>query len=138
MTDFLDAMEALAEAFSGISGLKRFSFPPGDLGAPPAIVVSVADGEFADYSPTMDDDVTDVNLVVNVFVQWGENRAAWQKLTPFIAPSGASSLVAAVNADPTLGGVVDSALIGGARNVGPYTWGATRYLGAEFPVEVFL
>jgi hypothetical protein len=138
MSDFLDAMEALAGAFSGITGLQRHAFPPGELGTVPAVVVSVGDGEFGNYSPTMDDDVTDLDLVVTVFVQWGETRAAWQKLTPFIAPAGTSSLIAAVNADTTLAAVVDSVLIGRPRNLGPYTWGATRYLGAEFPVEVFL
>lgn len=138
MTDFLDVMEALAARFSGITGLKCHPFPPGDLGTPPAVVISVADGDFIDYDPTMDDDPTDLDLVVNVFVQWGETRAAWEKLMPFIATTGASSLIAVVNADPTLGGVADSTQIGRARNLGPYTWGATRYLGAEFPVEVFL
>jgi hypothetical protein len=140
MTDFLDVMEALAARFVDVDGLaKRHAFPPGDLGTVPAIVVSLGEGEggIADYDVAMGD-VTDLDLIVNVFVQWGDNRAAWSRLTPFLAPTGASSLVAAVNADPTLGGLVDSTRLGQPRNPGPYTYGATRYLGAEFPVEVLL
>lgn len=141
MTDFLDVMEALALRFAGVDGLKqRHAFPPGDLGSVPAIVVSVGEDEggIADYAPTIGGDATDLDLVLNVFVQWGDNRAAWARLMPFLAPTGGASLLAAVDADPTLGGLVDSTQLGKPRNLGPYTYGATKYLGAEFPVEVLL
>lgn len=130
------AMEALAAAFGSIPGLSTYAKPPGSIEAP-ALVVSKPSGEFADYSVFMGDG-GDLDLVINVFVQWGDDDAAWDELRTFVAQSGAYSLFAAVNADPTLGGVVDSALVGQPTNFGPYTYGDLRYLGAEMPVEVFL
>lgn len=132
-----DAMQALAAAFSSIDGLSTYALPPGTIEVP-AVVVSMPSGELGDFSPVMDEGVMDLSLVVNVFVQWGDDEAAWSQLRPYVSPSGAYSLFAAVNADPTLGGVVDSALMGQPTNLGPYTWGQLQYLGAEFPVEVFL
>lgn len=132
-----DAMQALAAAFSGITGLSTYALPPGAIEVP-AVVVSMPAGELGDFSPVMDAGAMDLNLVVNVFVQWGDDEEAWSQLLPYLSPSGTHSLFAAVNADPTLGGVVDSALIGQPTNLGPYTWGQLQYLGAEFPVEVLL
>ena len=132
-----DAMQALAAAFSTITGLSTYAFPPGTIEVP-AVVVSMPAGELGDLSPVMDAGVMDLDLIVNVFVQWGEDESAWSQLLPYCSPTGTHSLFAAVNADPTLGGVVDSALMGRPTNLGPYTWGKLQYLGAEFPVEVFL
>lgn len=137
MTDFAGAMQALADRFTGIAGLSRYPYPPDTIEVP-AVVVSLPGGEFADYSPVMGQTTSDLNLVVNVFVQWGDTKAAWQRLLPFTSPSGTSSIFAAVMADPTLGGVVDSALPGQPTNFGSYTWGAVTYLGAEMPVEVLM
>jgi len=132
-----DAMQALADAFSTIPGLSAYAFPPGTIEVP-AVVVSLPSGDLGDLSPVMGQDAMDLDLVVNIFVQWGDDPSAWSQLLPYVSPSGASSLFAAVNADPTLGAVVDSALMGRPTNLGPYTWGQLQYLGAEFPVEVFL
>jgi hypothetical protein len=86
------------------------------------------------------DGAADLRLTVTVFVPFGEDRAAWEALMPYLADEGAKSVRAIVAADPTLGGVVDSALVLTARNAGPYNFGPPerRFLGAEFPVEVFL
>lgn len=131
------AMQALAAAFSAIPKLSSYAFPPGTIEVP-AVVVSLPSGELGGFSPVMDEGVMDLNLVINVFVQWGDDESAWSQLLPYVAAAGTYSLFAAVNADPTLGGVVDSALLGQPTNLGPYTWGKLQYLGAEFPVEVFL
>lgn len=132
-----DAMQALADAFSSIDGLNTYAFPPGTIEVP-AVVVSMPAGELGDLSPVMDEGAMDLSLVVNVFVQWGDDESAWSQLLPYVAPTGAYSLFAAVRADPTLGGVVDSTLIGQPTNAGPYTYGAIKYLGAEMPVELLL
>jgi hypothetical protein len=137
MTTIEQAMEALADAFAGIDGLSRYPRPPSSVEVP-AVVVSLPAGELGDYSPVMGQDCMDLTLVVNVFVQWGDDEAAWTELQPFVDRAGASSLFAAVNADPTLGGVVDSALPFNPTNFGPYTYGAVQYLGAEMTVEVLM
>jgi hypothetical protein len=137
MTTVVQAMQALADAFDGIDGLTCYPRPPGAVEVP-AVVVSLPAGELGDYSPVMGQDCMDLTLIVNVFVQWGDDDAAWDQLLPFVDRSGASSLFGAVNADPTLGGAVDSALPANPTNFGPYTYGEIRYLGAEMTVEVML
>ena len=131
------AMQALAAAFDGIDGLSTYARPPGSVEVP-AVVVSLPAGELGDYSPVMGQDCMDLTLVVNVFVQWGDDDAAWDQLQPFVDRTGSFSLFAAVIADPTLGGVVDSALPMNPTNFGPYTYGAVQYLGAEMTVEVLM
>lgn len=138
MSSVLDAMEALAARFAGIPGLTCHAWPVGELGAPPALVVSPADGDFLSYTVAMGDGVADAQLTIAVFVQYGEDRSAIAELMPYLADTGSQSVYAIVAADPTLGGVVDSALVQAARGFGPYTYGAARYLGVEFPVEVYL
>ena len=131
-----EAMDALAAAFASIPGLSAYAEPPGVIEVP-ALVVSLPDGEFANYSVVLGD-AGDLDLVINVFVQWSDTEGTWDRLLPYVSQSGPYSLFAAVYADPTLGGVVDSTLIGQPTNAGPYTWGAIKYLGAEMPVELLL
>lgn len=137
MTDPITAaMQALADAFTVIPKLSTYPRPPGSIEVP-AVVVSMPAGNLGSF-PVMDAGVMDLDLVVNVFVQWGDDEAAWAQLLPFVAASGPYSLFAAVAADPTLGGVVDSALADQPTNLGPYTYGEVRYLGAEMSVELLL
>lgn len=139
MSDIFDAMEALAGMFT-IDGLTVAVGPVENIGTPPALVVEAGDGEFLDYRPAMDPGTADATLTITVFVQYGESRAARAALKPYLADTGTHSVFATVNADPTLGGVVDSAQVLAARNLGRYTLGADqrKYLGVEFPVEVLL
>lgn len=144
MSDVFDAMEALAGRFTGINGLTCAVGPVENIGTPPALIVEADNGDFLDYQPAMSDGqgnpVADCRLLITVFVQYGESKAARDALRPYLADSGSQSVRAIVAADPTLGGVVDSAIVVSARNLGRYSLGEQerRYLGVEFPVEVML
>lgn len=140
MSDIFEAMDALAARFASIDGLTAAVGPIENIGTPPALIVEAGDGDFLDYRPTMDPGTADATLTITVFVQYGESKAARDAIKPFLADTGAQSVYAIVAADPTLGGVVDSAQVLSARNLGRYTLGEQqrKYLGVEFPVAVLL
>jgi hypothetical protein len=140
MSDLFEAMEALAGRFSAVAGLTVAVGPIENIGTAPALIVEAGDGDFLDYQVAMGSGVADARLTITIFVQYGESKAARAELQPYLADSGTRSVYAIVAADPTLGGVVDSAAVLSARNLGRYTFGEQqrRYLGVEFPVEVFL
>ena len=64
-------------------------------------------------------------------------RQAQSTLDAFCNGTGTTSIKAAVNADPTLGGVVSSARVTSMRNYGSLSVGDTDYLSAEFAVTIY-
>jgi hypothetical protein len=132
--------QALATALSGITvdGKTLTAIPrlAGQLD-PPAAVIAPADGDFLTYRTSSS--THDLVLAVTVFLQWGEDQSATESLDAMIATSGASSVFAAVDANQTLGGVVDAAEVISARDYGIREFpNEVRYLSCEFLVEVLL
>lgn len=127
---------ALASVLSGISGLNAHAFKVGSI-TPPAAIVMPAPGDFFLYA-TASDPVHDLDLVIGLFVQWGDDESASAELDAFLSPTSTTSIWAAVDADRTLGGVVASAQVGTARSYGSYEYGGEPYYGCEFPVSVLL
>jgi hypothetical protein len=58
------------------------------------------------------------------------------KIDDLVSPDGASSVRAAIDADPTLGGVAHSTRVVAARDFGVYEVAGVSYIGGEFEVEV--
>lgn len=59
-----------------------------------------------------------------------------QKLDTYLATSGAASFEAAIDADRTLGGTVDAALVGTPFGDQPYEANGVEYVSTRIPVEV--
>lgn len=108
---------------------------PGQIIAP-AAVIAPGDGTLLTYRTS--NFSHDLNLTVTLFVQRGQNRSTDEQLSGFISVTGDQSVYAAVDADSTLGGVVDDARVTLARNWGVFTWGEVSYLGVVFDVAVLL
>jgi hypothetical protein len=134
---------ALKTRLESISGLKVYAFAPASISVPCA-AISYGNGEFLTYATSMDDDSDDMDLTITVFVQGGQRdeQTTAEALDAFLAKSSASSIYAAVEADPTLGGVVDSCSVMGASDYGSRVFGegenAARYPSVQFAVEVLL
>lgn len=77
-----------------------------------------------------------LQVTLLVSLAQGHERAQ-QQLDPFIAKSGASSVKAAIEADPTLGGAATDCKVSGYRQYDGYEHGGELFLGARFPVEVY-
>jgi hypothetical protein len=128
--------QAIATALGTIAGLEAHAFRPGSI-TPPAAIVYPAPGQFLDYQVTMDAE-SDLRLVILVIVEWGEEQSAAEQLDAFIADSGASSINGTIDANQTLGGIVDGCDVIAAQDYGTYTIGGVEYLGVEFPLQVLL
>lgn len=125
--------EALATAVEAVPGLLAVHPMVPDSISAPCAVVQPAPGDFLRFRPTFDDCV-DYLLLVTVYVPGADALSGQTALDSFLAPSGSSSVAAAVNG--TLGGVVSSASCRFARNYRAEQWDEQRYIAVDFPVEV--
>jgi hypothetical protein len=116
-----------------IDGIQSYAVLPGDINAP-AAVVSRRSTQFDSTFGGASDDLT---FAVTVFVHWvGVERDAQEKLDTYLAPTGATSVKAAIEGDPTLGNKVDYARVSSVEQENIREWGGIRYLAADLIVEV--
>ena len=101
---------------------------------PPAAVVMPVTGTFASYSQTMDG-AAEYTMRAIVLVSEGDGTSGMDQLDPYIATTGSQSIWAAVQADPTLGRVVNYAAVIEATGYGLMTWMGIDYLAAHFIVQ---
>lgn len=136
MTATLSQIRTALAAQLAVDGFQVHAFPPG-VPIAPCGVITPAPGQFLTYLTSTDSH--DLELLYAVMTQWGEDQSATDFLDACLADSGASSVYALVQADPTLGGVVDSTAVLNAQNYGRHEWGdGTPYLGVEFVIGVLL
>jgi hypothetical protein len=125
---------ALAAQLANVPGLLQVLDKVPDSLSAPCAVVQPAPGDFLRFRPVMDGTVADYLMLVTVYVPGTDAANGQLLLDPYLAPSGASSISAAVNG--TLGGLVASAVNNFARNYRAETWDEQRYIAVDFPVEV--
>lgn len=134
MTALTNIRRALKTALSAIDGLEVHAFHVGSI-TPPAVVIMPAPGDFFDYS-TAFGPTHDLDIIIGLFVEAGDEESASDQVDGFADPTSATSVWAAVQADPTLGGAVDSAAVLTARDYGQYDYAGTAYYGCQFIVSV--
>ncbi len=123
----------LAARLRTIAGLRAFDYMP-EVIAPPTAIVQLPEG--INYDLTFGRGADTYDLRVLLLVAKGTDRAASANLAGYLNAAGPTSVKAAVEADDTLGGLVDVANVKRARGVGSYTVAGVEYLGATFDVEV--
>ena len=116
---------------TAITDLHCYPSPPGTIVVPAAVIRR----RDITYDVTMDG-VDDSTYGVNVFVAFGNSEVAVIGLDAYLAPSGASSVVQAIHADPTLGGLVDFARVASAEGERVTNYAGIDYLSAELVVEI--
>lgn len=116
-----------------ITGLQVFDYRPGTISPPTAIVAR----QNTQYNRTFDG-ADDKLMAITVYVQFGNDRSAEDNLDAFLDDSGSSSIVAAVHADQTLGGIVQYTNVASVSDNGLVPYGASeaQYLAATFTVEI--
>ena len=123
--------DGLVVRLATIDGLRNHATPPGQIN-PPATVVGRAETR---YDVTFDGD-DDHSMVIRVFVQFANNATAQEQLDGYLDAVGANSIVLAVHADPTLGGIVDYVRCAAAVDDGLVDYAGVAYLGGRITVEV--
>jgi hypothetical protein len=114
-----------------IDGLRTYDHMPGQVN-PPAAVVRRRSTTYGTSLGGPDFGTDDHTLAVTLFV----GQEQWEVLDGLLAPAGSSSVRAAVEADPTLGGVVDGAQVERAEEENLVEYAGAQYLSATVVVGV--
>jgi len=123
--------EGLAVRLETISGLNVYRKAPGNVIVPAAVVRR----RLIQYDVTLDG-ADDTTWGITLFASYANLEVAHETLDAYLDPAGASSVVAAVHAEPTLGGVVDFARVASAEGERLINYAGIDYLSVEFVVEV--
>lgn len=123
-------MDALGIRLKTISGLRVYDFMADNIAAPAAVVGMPNVSYDATKGRGVDRAVYPVHLLVGKV----SDRASRDKLSPFVAGTGAKSVKAAI--DGTLGDTVQAARVVDA-SVSVMAVGAVDYLAVTFNTEVW-
>lgn len=132
MADIDDVIKGLNEALKAIDGLRVYDEWPEEI-SPPAAAVQVEGGV---YDTTMDNDSQDVQFVVHVWTSKTSNRSGLAKLWTYLRRTGDSSVKQALDADPSLNGVVEFVHVREFRTPGFTVFGEMAYYSGQVVVTV--
>jgi hypothetical protein len=125
--------EGLAANLAGIAGVQVSAYM---LANPTPPTIHVYPGQI-EYDGAMIRGVDRWTMIVQAFVGLVSDIGAQVKLDTFIAPSGAGSVKAGLEADRTLGGLVQSLRVTECSGERVYVReGAGPVLGAEWQVQI--
>lgn len=126
-------MQGIEGRLSTIDGLRVAAISPDQINPPQAVVgVPVIDS----YHQTMGRGRIHLAPTVTVLVSAGLDRVGQQRLAGYANPTGGQSIVAAVEADKTLGGVVEDCIVVSFRPLGLEEVGLVGYYGGVFDLRV--
>src|SRR5215813_13007905 len=126
--------QALADTLTARIGLRATANRFAQIN-PPMAVIMPQTGTFIRYSQTFDSE-TDYNLRVIMLVSEGDSLSGQDLLDGYLSMSGSSSIYAAVQAAPTLGGVVSYAAVIEATAYGLMNFQGIDYLAAHLIVNI--
>lgn len=130
-TDLGEIREAVALALKCIGKLTAHARYPAVINSPAAVVVR----RETTYDPTFDVGA-DHTLAVRIFVSFANLPGAQDQMDDYCAPAGERSIRAAIDVDPTLGGVVDACRVSTAEDERITTYGGIDYLTVDLVLEV--
>ena len=125
--------DAMGTALGAVPNLRVRPLIPA-LVTPPMAVVQPQQIE---YDLNARNGVNRYTFTVTVFVTKADDRSAQLRVDPFVAPSGVGSVKAALEADRTLGGVVDTLRVTNVSNYSSTDANDVLYLAVDFEVEVY-
>lgn len=132
MATLTQVRQAIKAQLATVSGLTPYAIEPGTPHLPAAWTLPVRIVYHAGFGGEMT-----YTIGVTVGVLLGDLGQAQTALDEYLAPSGAKSIVQALEADPSLGGAVDSTRVVAMTAYGTREMGGKSVLTAGFEVEVF-
>ena len=131
LTSIRDGLKANLET---ISGLTAYEYVPDWIEPPIALVAPI---NSLNYDSTMARGADTYEIPVIVYISRVDAQLSQDAVDSYLASSGATSVKAAIESDPTLGGAAMSVRVVSATDYGEYevTQG-TSFLGVTFNVEV--
>ena len=140
-----EIMEALKGVYQDLETGDTFGGQPATLNAyatvsgnadVPAIVFEL---DTLQWDLNMGGGADGLGIVATVLLQTSDSEGAQEALWRFLSrreTTGVGRLKAALDADPTLGGLVHYAQMATARRTGLITYDGVDYMGAELVIEV--
>ena len=125
--------DAMGTALGAVPNLRVRPLIPA-LVTPPMAVVQPQQIE---YDLNARNGVNRYTFTVTVFVTKADDRSAQLRVDPFVEPTGAGSVKAALEADRTLGGVADTLRVTNVSNYSSTDANDVLYLAVDFEVEVY-
>lgn len=132
MGSISDVRAGLKTRLDTITGLNAYALVPMTPNVPAAIVEPR--GIDFDASTARGSDMAQFDVVV--LVAESITELAQTQLDLYLAGSGAQSVKAAIEAEPTLGGAADWTRVTGVSAYGDIQYSGKLYLGARFAVSV--
>ena len=133
MTTIAQIRTGIATRLATITGLNASATVPDTVNTPAAVVY----GPEIDFDSTMARGSDDYRFWVILLVSRVNEQAGQEQLDSYLAPSGSTSVKAAVEgAGGNLGGVVDFVRVKGVREYGDQEANGVPYFGAAIEIEV--
>lgn len=133
MGSMIEIRSGLATRLGTISGLRTSSTMPDQVNPPVAIVAPVG----VDYDLNAGNGLTRYNFLITVLVARADGRSAQNQIDSYIAPTGATSIKAAIEGDRTLGGKAQTCRVTGVNNYALIDTLEIPFLSVDFVVEVY-
>jgi hypothetical protein len=125
----------LETALNTISGLSVYSAEPGSITPPAAVVVTPSITYHTSFNSAQA--LKNYQFRIMVLVAEGLVAEAAHTLDTYADPVAATSVRAAIEADPTLGGVAESLIVESFRPLSAEEVASLTYWGGEFTVTVY-
>ncbi len=146
VTNITDIRQAIADAIENAGIGLRAQTDAGTIASPPVAVVLPLPGTFIDYDVVMGlpavmgepggSTETTYTMRIVLLVSAAADRAATLLLDGFLAAGGPKSVRQVIAADPTLGNVVEYAVVTSAQGYGLREWAGVEYLASDLIVTV--
>jgi len=132
--DVQQIITAVNTALDGIAGLRALDFPPDQVPVPCAVTELATGGQLVTYDTSTS--THDLRLQVRLLVSRASDRAGAKAIHAYLAPSGTSSVKAAIENNAGIAALVHFAVVSGASGFGTYQVGDQQLLGVTFDVAV--
>lgn len=128
-----EVLDKLGAAVGAIDGLRVTDYAADSIKPPAAVIPPPAS---IDYDAAKSDGLHTVTFEVFVLIQTTDARVVRKLLTAYQSTTGAKSIKAAIEADPTLDGTVDTTQVTSC-DVREVAVAGLEYLAAIFTVEAY-
>ena len=132
-SEIANAKDGLGTLVGNISSVRQvFDYPPEDIHEMPAFVLLF---EGRDTEQTLGGSTFQGTIRGTLLISAASAKQAFDELDAYMEPLGTNSVEAAVDADNTWGGTVDTGRLQSVENVGYREIGGGRYAAADFVFE---
>ena len=128
-----DVNKGLRDRLATVPGLRVFDYQP-DAIFPPVAYPSLTS---IDYHKAMGGGMQTYNYTITVITGRTDDRSASDEMDAFASYDGARSIRAAIEADLTLGGVIDTLIMSSSASVSSLTQGDSNFVTIDFQLTAY-